>query len=104
MTFGQAIRERRKSRNIQLKDLAARVIREDKQPISFQYLSDLEHDRRPAPSDHIIDELARELKLSRSYLYLLARRLPSDFTPPSSENAADAAYEALLDTVESFAA
>ncbi|PYS88397.1 MAG: hypothetical protein DMF64_20475 [Acidobacteria bacterium] len=45
--------------------------------------------------------MARELKISRSFLYLIARRLPSDYTPPGDEQVARAAYKALCDVTES---
>jgi len=95
MMFGQVIAKLRREKNLQLKELAALVKREDGQPVSFQYISDLEHGRRPAPSDHLIDEFARAFGVSRQFLYLQARRLPSDFKPPADEKVADAAYEAL---------
>ena len=48
-TFGGAISEARKAKGWALKDLASRVLREDKEAISLQYLNDIEHDRRSPP-------------------------------------------------------
>ena len=50
-TFGGAISEARKAKGWALKDLASRVLREDKEAISPQYLNDIEHDRRSPSSD-----------------------------------------------------
>lgn len=97
INFGQVIAKARSESGLQLKDVAALVRRENGQTISHQYLSDIEHNRRPAPSDHIIDQLAKALKVPREYLYLHARRLPSDFDAPEDKNLATAAYRALCD-------
>src|ERR1044072_6837514 len=95
MTFGQLIAKLRKEKNLQLKDLAALIKREDGQLVSYQYISDLEHGRRPAPSNHLIDEFARAFGVSRQFLYLKVNRLPPDFDAPDDETVANAAYEAL---------
>jgi transcriptional regulator with XRE-family HTH domain len=101
LSFGQVIAKRRSELGYQLKEVASKIRKEGGQPISLQYLSDIERDRRYAPSDHLIDELARELDISRSFLYLVARRLPSDYTPPADEQIAKAAYEALCKATKS---
>ena len=49
-TFGGAISEARKAKGWALKDLASRVLREDEEAISPQYLNDIEHDRRSPSS------------------------------------------------------
>lgn len=95
MTFGQLIAKLRKEKNLQLKDLAALIKREDGQSVSYQYISDLEHGRRPAPSNHLLDEFAHALDVSRQFLYLKVNRLPPDFDAPDDEAVANAAYEAL---------
>ena len=97
ITFGHIIAKARREAGLQLKDVALHVKREDGQAISHQYLSDIEHDRRPAPSDHLIDQLAKALKVPREYLYLHARRLPSDFKAPIDQHSATAAYRALCE-------
>lgn len=96
-TFGQIIAKARREAGLQLKDVAAHVKRENGQTVSHQYLSDIEHDRRPAPSDHLIDQLAEALRVRREYLYLHAHRLPSEFTPPVDEQLAAAAYQSLCE-------
>src|SRR5213593_220136 len=78
MTFGQAIGQARERAGLSQKELAARVRKEDGQPISPQYVNDIEHDRRGAPSDHLIRDFARVLGIRVEYLYYLAGELPAD--------------------------
>jgi transcriptional regulator with XRE-family HTH domain len=78
MTFGQFIAEARKKARLSQKELAARITKEDGQPISPQYLNDIEHDRRNPPSEFILQQLARVLKVELDILNYYAGRLPSD--------------------------
>ncbi|MGQ0734198.1 MAG: helix-turn-helix domain-containing protein [Acidobacteriota bacterium] len=77
-TFGQIIGEGRKALEISQKDLAARVRKADGEPISPQYLNDIEHDRRNPPAEFIIEQFARYLKLSKEHLTATAGMLPGD--------------------------
>lgn len=77
-TFGGAISDARKAKGWALKDLAAKVLREDGEPISPQYLNDIEHDRRSPSSDHMVQQFADALGIDRNYLYYLAGRWPKD--------------------------
>jgi transcriptional regulator with XRE-family HTH domain len=77
-TFGSAISEARKAKGWALKDLASRILREDEDPISLQYLNDIEHDRRSPSSDRMVQQFADALELSRDWLYYLAGRFPED--------------------------
>src|ERR1700738_4670995 len=77
-TFGGAIAEARKSKSWSLKDLASRILREDEEPISPQYLNDIEHDRRSPSSDRMVQQFADVLGISRDWLYYLAGRFPED--------------------------
>lgn len=77
-TFGSAIGEARKAKGWALKDLAARVLREDDDPISPQYLNDIEHDRRSPSSDRMVQQFANALGIDRDWLYYLAGRFPED--------------------------
>lgn len=99
MTFGKIIAKARRSAGLQLKDVAASVKREDGQAVSHQYLSDIEHDRRPAPSNHLIDQLADALKVPREYLYLHARRLPAGFRVPDDPQVATTAFRTFLENM-----
>ena len=56
-TFGRAISNARKAKGWALKDLAAKVLREDEVAISPQYLNDIEHDRRSPSSDRMVQYL-----------------------------------------------
>ena len=79
-TFGTYIRQRRQARGLTLRGLAARV------GLSPVYMSNIETDRRPAPSQEYLDKLAVELALGKDeveqMLDLAARsrdqRVPAD--------------------------
>jgi transcriptional regulator with XRE-family HTH domain len=77
-TFGQIIAEARKALGISQKDLAAKIRKEDGETISPQYLNDIEHDRRNPPSEFIIEQFAKHLKLSREHLIAAAGLWPTD--------------------------
>jgi transcriptional regulator with XRE-family HTH domain len=77
-TFGSAISDARKAKGWALKDLAAKVLREDEEPISPQYLNDIEHDRRSPSSDRMVQQFADALSIDRDWLYYLAGRYPDD--------------------------
>ena len=77
-TFSRAISYARKEKGWSLKDLSSRIRREDGQPISPQYLNDIEHDRRRPSSDHIVQQFADALEVDRDWLYYLAGRFPED--------------------------
>jgi transcriptional regulator with XRE-family HTH domain len=75
MAFGDVIREERKRQKMSQKELASRVEKEKNQPISPQYLNDIELNRR-IPSPPIIEQLAQRLKLDADRLYPLANQFP----------------------------
>lgn len=77
-TFGRAIAAARKERSWSLKDLCARVLREDGEAISPQYLNDIEHDRRSPSSDRMVKQFADALEIDADWLYYLAGRFPED--------------------------
>ena len=77
-TFGHAISRARKDKEWALKDLAARVLREDGEAISPQYLNDIEHDRRSPSSDRMVQQFAEALEIDPDWLYYLAGRFPED--------------------------
>lgn len=79
ITFGTYIAEARKALQMSQKELAQHILREeDQQPISPQYLNDIERDRRNPSSDHLIMQFAKVLKIDPDYLHYLAGRLPSE--------------------------
>ncbi len=69
---------RRKELKLSQKDVAARVKKENGVVISVQYLNDMEHGRRRPPSDLLIRQIARILKLPLDALYFAAARFPPD--------------------------
>ena|SRR6266542_4389802 len=86
MTFGEKIAEARKAAGLSQKDLAAKILKEDGQPISPQYLNDIEHDRRNPPSAEMIDQFAKVLKLPPEVLYFLAGKLTEDLKKSPVDN------------------
>lgn len=58
-TFGGFVRQRRMALGISLRGLAARL------ELSPVYMSNIETDRRPAPTQEHLDKLAVELKLDK---------------------------------------
>ena len=78
MTFGKIIGDARKKAELSQKELASRIKKEDGNSISAQYLNDIEHDRRNPPSEFLIGQFAKELKLSKEYLVLAAGNLPAE--------------------------
>jgi transcriptional regulator with XRE-family HTH domain len=78
MTFGTQIAEARKALGMSQKDLAAKITKEDGEPISPQYLNDIEHDRRNPPSEEMIYQFSKVLKLEAEVLFYLAGKFPED--------------------------
>jgi transcriptional regulator with XRE-family HTH domain len=100
ITFGGYIAEARKKLEMSQKDLAAKILREeDEQPISPQYLNDIERDRRNPTSDHLIQQFAKVLKIDADYLNYLAGKLPDEIRQKNlSEAAVKAAFTAFRKT------
>lgn len=76
-TFGKIISAARKEKEMNQKQLAEAIKREDGETISPQYLNDIEHDRR-VPSTEIIKQIAEVLDLDADYLHVVARKWPDD--------------------------
>ncbi len=85
-TLGQFIVERRKELGLAGREVAAEVRNAEGKPISIPYLVDLEHDRRK-PSDEVLEQLARVLKVDSDVLYFLAGRVPADLSAHSFSDA-----------------
>lgn len=75
--FGTIIADARKKAGLSQKELAARIKKEDGQPISPQYLNDIEHDRRNPSGEFLIEQFAKALDLPKEYLILAAGTLPA---------------------------
>ncbi len=77
-TFGRAISQARKKLGWSQKELALKILREDEEPISPQYLNDIEHDRRSPTSDRMVQQFADVLNIEADWLYYLAGKFPAD--------------------------
>src|SRR5262245_32430458 len=71
MTFGEALKAKRRAAGISQRDLAARI------GLDFSYISKLENDRQPPPSSDTTSKIAAELGCPVEDLLAAARRLPS---------------------------
>ena len=70
-TFGSYVREKRMARGLSLRALAAKL------EVSPGYMSNIETDRKPAPTQEYLEKLAQELHLNvdeRRYLLDLAAK------------------------------
>jgi transcriptional regulator with XRE-family HTH domain len=94
VTFGRYIADARKKLQMSQKELASQILREeDDEPISPQYLNDIERDRRNPSSDHLIQQFAKALKIDADYLNYLAGKLPEEIRRKNlSEDAVKAAF------------
>lgn len=72
MTFGRTIRDLRKRKGMSQKELA------DKAGIDFTYLSKIENDRMPPPSEKTIRAMAEVLETDADELIRLAGKVPTD--------------------------
>jgi transcriptional regulator with XRE-family HTH domain len=77
-TFGQVLSTARRTAGLSQRELAARILKEDGEPISPQYLNDLERDRRNPPAPHFLKQFAAVLELPEEYLDFVAGQLPED--------------------------
>lgn len=75
ITLGGRIAAARQERGWSQRQLAERILREDGEPISPQYLNDIERDRR-VPPDYLLKQFARILSLDAEHLIFLAGRIP----------------------------
>jgi transcriptional regulator with XRE-family HTH domain len=99
-TFGQALADARKRAGLSQRELAARVLKEDGESISPQYLNDLERDRRNPPGRHLLTQFATVLELPPEYLDFLAGQLPDDLRGGSFAPAeVQAAFQAFRRTL-----
>ena len=95
VTFGRYIADARKKLQMSQKELASQILREeDDEPISPQYLNDIERDRRNPSSDHLIQQFAKVLKIDADYLSYLAGKLPEEIRRKNLSK--DAVKEAFL--------
>lgn len=72
MSFGNKIRELRLAKGLAQRDLAELV------RIDFTYLSKIENNKVPPPSDEVIHQLAEHLEANEEELLTLAAKVDSD--------------------------
>jgi len=89
-TLGQFIVERRKELGLAGREVVAEVRNSEGKPISIPFLVDLEHDRRK-PSDEVLEQLAKVLKVDSDVLYFLAGRFPADLSATTVNSAQELA-------------
>lgn len=94
-TFSQYLAERRAEKGWTLRRAAAKILTEDGEAISFQYLSGLENGRRNPPSDFIIEQIAKVYEIPAAILYIKARRIPKTLNT-EDEKKAERGWSALL--------
>lgn len=104
LTFGRVIANARRDRGLLLKECAALIKKEDGQPISFQYLNDIEHDRRQPTSDHMIEQIAEHLGIPQDLLYHLARKFPTNLSDQADVDQILAAWRAFREKLTPKAA
>ena len=68
-TFGDALREGRKKRNLTLRKMSEAV------GLSISYLSDIEQGRRRPPTDDLVDRIEQTLQVHNGSLRALARKV-----------------------------
>lgn len=78
LSFGRILTDARRQVGLSQRELASRILKEDGEPISPQYLNDLERDRRNPPSRHLLKQFAATLNLPEEYLDFVAGQLPED--------------------------
>jgi len=84
-TLGKTISNKRRKKQLSQKQLADETLREDGQPISPQFLNDIERDRR-RPGPFILNSLAKNLELDLDELHLLAGQVPPDMVAGSTDD------------------
>jgi len=73
--FGEVLAEARKQRGLTLKAVAPRVVKDDGVPMSDAYLNDIELGHKGPPSDAMLRQLARVLRIEIEVLRFYANRV-----------------------------
>lgn len=95
-SFGSLISSARKAAQLSQKELAAKILKEDGEAITPQYLNDIEHDRRSPSSDHLVKQFAKVLKVSPYALSAAAGMLAEDDRKLVQKSTPEQVVEALL--------
>lgn len=72
MTFGQYLKEKRKEKGLSQRKLASLV------GVNFSYISKIESDTLPPPSDECLKKIAIALDLDNKEVTIIARRIPEE--------------------------
>lgn len=100
LSFGQILIDARRKARLSQRELASRILKEDGEPISPQYLNDLERDRRNPPNRHLLKQFAATLHLPEEYLDFVAGQLPEDLRNASyAPDQVQAAFHAFRRTL-----
>jgi transcriptional regulator with XRE-family HTH domain len=76
-SFGSVIASARKDKGWSQKELATKIVKEeDQDPITPQYLNDIEHNRRSPTSSHLVKQFARVLGIDPEVLFAVIGMLP----------------------------
>ena len=102
-TFGQRLRQLRKSKNLTQREMADKVAAhlraEEGHGFDFTYLSKIENSRTGPPSRRTIEQIARVLETDPDELIALAGKVPAGFgeTLKKSTETARAFYRSAFD-------
>lgn len=102
-TFGKIILEARRKKGLILRECAALILKEDNTPISFQYLNELENDRR-TPSEHIIKQLSAVLDIPVEYLYVYAEMFPKGIRKHADQEQIVSAFKTFVKSISTQSA
>lgn len=72
-TFGQIIKEARKTKQITQRDLAKQI------DVDFTYISKIENGALEPPSEEVISKMAKVLGIDENELFLAAKKVPTQF-------------------------
>lgn len=72
-TFGEIIKDARKEKRITQRDLAKMI------SVDFTYISKIETGALEPPSESVIDKIAKILELDPNELFILAKKVPTEF-------------------------
>jgi transcriptional regulator with XRE-family HTH domain len=86
-TFGKFISAARKKAGLTQRALASKLKRDDGESISFQYLNDIELDRRSPPGPWLLAQISEILKIPMDVLYYRARVFPDDLLLTDADDA-----------------
>lgn len=92
-TFGKIIRDARKDKKLNLRQCAALIYKDDNTPISFQYLNNLEKDRKNPPSEYIISQISKVLEIPIELLYFYAEIFPKNLDKNADDDKIIEAYK-----------